>query len=816
MQLSFYGTQNNVNLQVVRQNEFVDNFIGIYHEEGFISSGFIFNNHFTSSGSGLLPVYPGYTPHPDLPAIIPGKSYAGMYLNCSDKIKPELSISNCTFDQLAVGLLVEDNFNLISANNTFEAISRTPNQDNYPRAGTALFASGNGSETSSLSVNTGGNASNNFNNCREAIAARNAGANIQHTAISDCRFGIRLFQSPNILVSNNQIDVFSEGYGIDLQHNDLATSMVVTNNTILVESPAAVPAVGGRGISINEMEMRLNTSEARIEGNDISIESGYGAAILVNSASNLSVTNHPHINLMGHTERGIQVDGSQLIEIADNNIIGLPIPSSLNDQRIGILTRNTPTATFSCNYLHHLADGIRVAGGMSNGALLKNNIFDPPLANGVHYEDNLLIGRQSWHGNEWRGSSADYSNKAAFNEITTNDQGIVNLQLYDIEDQTSDLWPPSIELPNYAGSINDWINPDDSKESELCSTDQLLPEALSKLDEEIIRGLGYTAERDRARMWDAERILYERTIANDSPLSLPSSWNNYFHQTISNNNVKAFTDAQTLLKARAVVDAATADNWRTLWEDKWNVLVSIQALLPVVDNNPTDANLAIWDNYQNDLATIDESLADLMLNLHDVQNEHDIVATASNATLSVEITAAYEQNEQETYAIYLASLLQEQDLSEAQATNILAIAEQCPLTGGRIVHKAQSLYHLVDPFHQYEASCDGIAGLRSDEEAMAAVPSTQQSKATDEPITLTLCTFAPNPIHDQQLQISSHLKYDGVLKLVHPSGKLLTSYPLPAGASSNTITLPPLPSGLYWLQWLDGKRLLQADKLIIH
>ena len=130
----------------------------------------------------------------------------------------------------------------------------------------------------------------------------------------------------------------------------------------------------------------------------------------------------------------------------------------------------------------------------------------------------------------------------------------------------------------------------------------------------------------------------------------------------------------------------------------------------------------------------------------------------------------------------------------ANSNNILAVAEQCPLAGGPAVHRARSLYMLIDPEMQYN---DDLACLQSGWLLRIA------SKKI-----LPIGVF-PNPA-SSEVTITYNIDNEQILQIVDGLGRICMEVLLNPKENRVTKNISQLTDGIYSLR-LTGKDNIQKS-----
>lgn len=167
-------------------------------------------------------------------------------------------------------------------------------------------------------------------------------------------------------------------------------------------------------------------------------------------------------------------------------------------------------------------------------------------------------------------------------------------------------------------------------------------------------------------------------------------------------------------------------------------------------------------------------------------------------------TEYYVQNEKWINGIYLRRWNAENDnISEAEAEAIDALASACPYVAGNAVYKARMLNAYFFPTKQYndKVICNAIGvfkngkGLFDDEEAY--LDSIMNVK-TNGLVEADVIKVYPNPSQDKvTIEFENILELDALFELMDLSGRVILTKILPQGTRSTIHELPQIADGLY-------------------
>ena len=143
--------------------------------------------------------------------------------------------------------------------------------------------------------------------------------------------------------------------------------------------------------------------------------------------------------------------------------------------------------------------------------------------------------------------------------------------------------------------------------------------------------------------------------------------------------------------------------------------------------------------------------------------------------------------------------------TQFQINKLLAVANQCPLSGGDGVSKARSLYSLVDPLVKYD---DGAL--------CAPAPEARPQQADPAAYVTKNFQIIPNPAKDEiHLQFTQPLDENVQFVICDAQGRIQKMQQLESGQAIFSINIGHLPVGLYYCKLLDSETKNESHKLVI-
>lgn len=142
--------------------------------------------------------------------------------------------------------------------------------------------------------------------------------------------------------------------------------------------------------------------------------------------------------------------------------------------------------------------------------------------------------------------------------------------------------------------------------------------------------------------------------------------------------------------------------------------------------------------------------------------------------------------------------------TEAQITELWAIADQCPLAGGDAVFKARSLYSLIDPLIKYE-----------DEELCASEPEERPMVVQEAEIAASF-QLIPNPAKDELWVKLAKPVEDRTQFIVYDTrGRIHLEKNLDTGRAMFIVNTNQVPAGTYYCMIKSQGLIHKTEKLII-
>jgi hypothetical protein len=640
-----------------------------------------------------------------------------------------------------------------------------------------------------------------FENCREGIEVTSTETYIRKNFMENMKIGIRANLNNGLVTNLIENTIHASDYGIKLFFNDPVREMLVEKNTIVLDG-----APSGRTnacILINEGLNPITTpSFERIQHNQLIVENGtfgissttaYGTEIL----NNFIYLNQPDVN-----QSGIQLIKCLENIVREDTIIGIdPTVGNLADYKPqGLTVESTTSSMYQCNYFTDLMAGAAFYENCNPSNILTNTFNNHTI--GLYYNKNAVTGTQPFKCNKWLGS---YNLLKAKHE--SQDPLFVSLSRYDVNTIPPEMNPlPQVDPLNYwfistlgpgailycghgygEGTVDETMN--------LNAVDTIV----------ATDGLSYLDFNDE-HQWNDAGILLAK-LSNDSTLLSSNSIMTTFADSLINHPINSFNESSRELKTSFRLSPVTLDYLNTLktqmaiYKDS---LMIVDSLLHLPMSSPDSIQLS--GIYQ----TLSASFRQTALYAEAALNGYRQSIENQSELLEIEIgllpeTSILEANEKKVNEIYLQSIAKGKvSFTQTQEEELLDIASQCTLSGGKAVYAARALYSLVSDT------------LFDDKQICLAEGLVKSQSAAQKTISENSFTFYPNPstgtIH-LQWNLSSEEKAE--CKIMNNLGQCVQYQRVDLNKLSETIQLSNLPNGSYYVQVYTDSKIISLGKLFI-
>lgn len=676
--------------------------------------------------------------------------------------------------------------------------------------GSAIYADSEGAWSSLKQYGYGSAATDqaSFSYCRWGLYTNNMNVVSAHNRMTDMGTAHRIEHSfyREVRVFDNR--VHCKYHGMDLRFNDGANSVLVEGNHITFgDDQECISCRGYCGIRVAEA---LGTNPSSIiRHNTLQFVSNPASrhGINLSSAANWqALDNTISMTHRQHSLNGIITSGCQRVVLSCNTVDNTDpqYATYSNLAQSGIRNWEGQDMLISCNTVDRTTNGMLLSGYASD-VDLKGNTFRNHRW-GLHLEFDAIIGEQFYKGNTWQQAAPSGGYQAYYENAT-------NADLYkfkvngSLQPPSGGSYVPTSIWPAFGWFLNMQEEPNYDCESDFacdglgerctgCS-----PELMQRIADGTLDNADYTPET----RWTMKGDLYE--LLTEEPERL-----------IGNPLLQEFyTDVETEVLAQlkqlegeqlalygldATVSAALALGAAQLVALRLQLHAEVQA---VGDESITAAQRLAHAQAIN---TLQASIAALLAYHGDAlslaTNSRALTAEGVRATNAAIATGDHiEANNKTVNEVHLATLAKNiTDFTPAQAEALLAVADQCPLSGGNAVFRARSLYSLIDDAHEYDDAALCLQqGLITKRRPMAAQ---------------LLCALVPNPAKDQALLIlDAALKDPSSLVMVNAMGAEVLRTLIPADQPRTEVNLAGLASGIYHYTLVGATGVIGRGKLAV-
>jgi len=737
----------------------------------------------------LLPPFAGQSPAPG------GRPYAGIEIHNDPSLKSIGSTGGAAnrFDGLRNGILTE-NTPLAVHNSSFTDIVEATSEP-YPLSGFGIRHSG-GAAHPLLQRGSGNSPSSavSFRNCAQAIRVEGTTADIAANNMVECKNGVRvqLAQNRNVLVHDNLMDVST--IGIELLQNAPLEALEVEGNTITTKR---------RGIAVEETGIAF--ADATVRFNTVTLQ-GKGYGIRLNSVNGLEASNNGiFLGQAVQPAEGILVSNATDCVVRENTVDGA---GGDNLGVAGLKVWDSGHTVFDCNTFTGLGTGAEFRGACI-GSTVSTNTFHPGAAGmgrGLVYNPNLNIGVQSHAGNLWEVNGGlpneGYGVAAGVNYVLESEFDEIPLNNFIVNSVDFPVKPSSVSFPNlptvfWGQAELDWFPIDVNGVSEVCTLGGIVePDNPKDIHRKVARGELQDSLYQEAMLWAAQLQMYKQ-LAEAVEWSSDEVLDSFY---LANANT-AIAQYYLLEKAKEELfqydslQGATLNSLEAQLQELIGHILEKDSLIAVGTMGLEASRDSLLDEVRVLCISLD-SLENVLL-----QSRLVLAQQALTDNVALSDTAVYQKNEKALNAVFLGTPAQGSSTFSLQdEESLLSIASQCPLSNGRAVHYARSLYQLVED-KDFEDNCEGLENLREHSTPWAIF----EQKLVD-----SIRVF-PNPA-------SNELFLEGrcdQFQLINQLGQPVLAQQLFPEDNMHAIKLPELPDGIYFLKISYAGNLVALRKVMI-
>lgn len=606
------------------------------------------------------------------------------------------------------------------------------------------------------------------------------GSVIRDNAIKSLRIGIdaTMINAEN---SNSHLDIAS---------NNITIDDGTGNNGIGIFVNDAVPPVAAslfHDINVIENLVTLDKGRSAIEVNNfkgadvafnvLQINETTGSGTPPYAPMGIYASGGKKNNFRCNTITGTTAGGPQhafVNETSHDNIIS---GNTLKNTRVGFDFRGIcgSMTDFTCNSMENHDVGMRYWLGAKTGDQFnKGNKWI-----------GTAFGIAAWH----MGTNGTYLNGCRFKAATGTNQ-----------------WPPSIDAPN---GLPLWFTSGNFVACNSGCDVMLQPDDTNDMDLAIAT-IGFDMPSNNGVYnWDAHRYLYDKLAASPN-LSSQNATYSGFQSNQANTSVGLLQNsaAQTcnLFSAPPATKQALDANFSAM-KAALSAISSIDASIAAGGLTASQVT-----NLLSDKETQTSILSYLQASTEQLQAQ--LLASRSIAANNVlafnngiAVNALHDQNEKTLLGIYLNTEAKNLPMTLTQKAQVLAIAEQCPESGGYVTYWARAWYAAETGKLVLPQGCISV-GERNGEvvkEVEGHTPSIGQFQ------------LAPNPAQDF-VTIIFDPSFDwenASIVLRDANGLVRLSQKIERRAKEFVLSIQNLPNGVYWVSLKPDGRAISVQKLVI-
>ena len=503
------------------------------------------------------------------------------------------------------------------------------------------------------------------------------------------------------------------------------------------------------------------------------------------------------------TAAGIRVNGATNCIVRENYVAG-PGPDNLFF--VGLDVLDGSSSVFDCNTFTELGTGAEFEGSCM-GSTVSTNTFLPGtlgMGQGLVYRNSLVIGQQSHTGNLWEINTGlpneGYEGAAAvsfgsgLNDLAFNS--------YPVNDDGPPISPSSFAFPNINGFplqflIDTWFPVDEEGEAGICIPGGIVePGGPKDIHRQVARGALQDSLYGEALLWTAQLQLYKQlseAIEWPSDEILDSFYLANANTAISQYYLLEKTKEE--LFQYDSLQGATLNSWEAQLQELIGHILEKDSLIAAGTLGLEASRDSLLDEASVLCISLD-SLENVLL-----QSQVALAQQALTDNAALTDTAVYQSNEKAFNTLFLNTLAQGTSaMDSVQETALLSIAQDCPLSDGRAVHYARSLYQLITDT-DFEDNCEEGQALRG--HTLPELITQQEPEGG--------IRVFPNPA-SSELFVEG---YCGRIELINRVGQAVLKRRLSPEENRHTIHLPQLPDGLYFLKVYRNETLISLHKLVI-
>lgn len=685
----------------IQNSTFQNNYVGIYTASSSQTQAIhtpipLRGNHFTMTRNLLSP-FSGQWPLPGTTGI------AGILLNdATMSVGSETSSTAVNqFSNLLNGILAYRSGVGIYRTEIFDLVQITQNPVADIRDGQAIRLQ-DGILIGKL---------NTIDNVRMGIhTLQTAGIVLSGNEMTGLRVGIHAHETGTLAAQIEQNDIECDVLGISvyaLQYKmrpEIRFNKVTLNYAYNPINPLACSAMRLRGLSsrpgyegqINDNKVKLNAATSAVwalRGIEL-----YNTDHLLLENNEITVSSlQTSIGGEGYSTR----NSSRLRFY--NNEFGADQPLF----HYGFYTRASVKNAFCCNTVDNVYDGFAFLEDCDQSLFRNNEMSNYTV--GLLFS-NSKIGQQIHHVNQW-GGVPQYQGYDASND---GNELLRYASQFEVDPGVScsvPLWPTELTPVQACDDHpNNWFLNKSAMVSQACiPANQCILEAEETLQlgpNQVWSAEGRFSDGPYGDMmqWESRRRLYEHLLIDDGWAQDTAVIDSFWLAT-AGSSLARLSQTSLLLDAAKLPDSASFTTLQMLYDGYLSLSDDISRQDSLLATAATEVDSL--DIYALKALLLD-SLAGTLDALQETRRQADSlqllqITTALASNNLVSPLHILDANEKTVHAVYLATAAQGiLSLDSAEQAQILPIALQCPLEGGRTVHTARLLYMLDHPHVEFD------------------------------------------------------------------------------------------------------------------
>ncbi len=659
-----------------------------------------------------------------------------------------------------------------------------------------------------------------FIDCRYGIFADRCKVVSEHNIMQGMTNAYRVqLNKHDIFIRHNNID--SHRDAIQLLLNDGSPNVVVYDNDIVFGNSDA----GQNYCGIRVNEVLTSAANSRINYNRINFRPGATAAttgIFTNATNGWIITNNDvemddnEYNLEGIFMAGCDFNIASCNFVEGSGYYHVDIPWH---HQAAIVNLMGESPVIGCNFTDQTNNGIYVLGPVSGTSRIQGNDFNEHYF-GLRYSLNAYTDNQYRLGNKWHQQAVNPGPPigGGFGYMARHDNDLIDVQ-QDFHTANSTTSGPPWLLPHHAPT--NWFKQEAGSNFNCEDTDIATPEPEAYCDEfpvdcpqcrtdmdiriasDSISNDPYTDET----LWMLQKSLYYK-LDNNSSLLTDSLMNAFYYemQSTSIPDFKMVDDGKKLLAQNDSLYLATMQyhsNQIKLNNDL--ALLQLDNFITGIESGSLNQSaLSAIGTYQIGLSNWMQT-GDSLVTITET-NHISLINPVESSNSQVTATSVIEINEREVNSIYLATIAKGiYTYSPSQIIALTAIANQCPLSGGKAVFQARSLLTLTGQIIRYnDREICGAAGILIRQQQVSQIKSESGFK------------LYPNPANERvTIEYQFQDKGNYRLHLFNTLGKKEGEVSLDGLNGSTSFGTSHLPPGLYYYRVLSQSTNYNSGKFLI-